>query len=965
MTKALFFDIDGTLVSFETHRIPPSTIEALEAAHAKGLKIFIATGRPKAIINNLSELQDRNLIDGYITMNGAYCFIGEQVIYKSAIPQEEVKAMAAFCEKKGVPCIFVEEHNISVCQPNDMVKKIFYDFLHVNVIPTVSFEEATSKEVIQMTPFITEEEEKEIRPSIPTCEVGRWFPAFADITAKGDTKQKGIDEIIRYFDMKLEETMAFGDGGNDISMLRHAAIGIAMGQAKEDVKAAADYVTASIDEDGISKAMKQLSEVGLIEKKKRGQGKPDIIYVMNFTAVHKEGAKEIVLEEQMEQDYQDKLAYILMHPFRNWFNRKTPAVIGIALTVWAMFVCYYLTYYRNFHPDAEHGVAEWADVPKTAKRLYGKGEEPVTCLSKNITVNAKSLPNMHILILGGSGDGKTTSLLIPNILLANMTNIILDVKGDLLKNYGGYLKEKRIAVKSINFKDMAQSDQYNPFRYIENYTDMVELITNIQTSVKSPDAQKGDPFWDDGVGLYLQSLFEYEWLQEKEEGRTASMLGILDLVNKETQKTDEEGTTQLQQDMQELQERYGEDYPPVRDYRKLKEGASETVRSIVIMVNAQLRLFEIPEIKRIFEGTDDIDIPSLGLGVDGNPEKKTALFLVMPSGDSSYNLFINMFYTQLFTVLKRIADNRRDGQLPIHVRLWADEYYAGPKPLNCETLLGEIRSRNMSIVPILQDIAQIKTLYPNDKWEIFTGNCATTVFLGSGATAHTTHQWVSDMLEDMTIDSRSESLGHSQGSGNLQMSKAGMKLMTPGQISRMPKNDCILFLKGERPIYDKKNWPFNTEVFKEAEKIAGQNGYKNPVYVSYDERNKKYITTRFESRLNYISKEEFTFFEEKAKEDSSIQTFQIDEEAFLYLNFNETPQPSLRELEKMVKEIQVAKVNEEEEEKETDQQPDMLQDRGQWDLSGDIIDCFRRYSSELSPEEQEEIIKGIEEGMTD
>ena len=163
----------------------------------------------------------------------------------------------------------------------------------------------------------------------------------------------------------------------------------------------------------------------------------------------------------------------------------------------------------------------------------------------------------------------------------------------------------------------------------------------------------------------------------------------------------------------------------------------------------------------------------------------------------------------------------------------------------------------------------------------------------------------------------------------------------------------------------KKNWPFNTEVFKEAEKIAGQNGYKNPVYVSYDERNKKYITTRFESRLNYISKEEFTFFEEKAKEDSNIQTFQIDEEAFLYLNFNETPQPSLRELEKMVKEIQVAEVNEEEEEKETDQQPDILQDREQWDLSGDIIDCFRRYSSELSPEEQEEIIKGIEEGMTD
>lgn len=262
MTKALFFDIDGTLVSFETHQILPSTIEALEAAHAKGIKIFIATGRPKAIINNLSELQNRNLIDGYITMNGAYCFVGEEVIYKSAIPQEEVKAMAAFCEKKGLPCIFVEEHHISVCQPNDVVKQIFYDFLHVNIIPTVSFEEATEKEIIQMTPFITEEEEKEVLPSIPTCEVGRWYHAFADVTAKGDTKQKGIDEIIRHFGIRLEETMAFGDGGNDLTMLRHAAIGVAMGQANEEVKQAADYVTNPVDEDGIRNAMRHF---GIIE----------------------------------------------------------------------------------------------------------------------------------------------------------------------------------------------------------------------------------------------------------------------------------------------------------------------------------------------------------------------------------------------------------------------------------------------------------------------------------------------------------------------------------------------------------------------------------------------------------------------------------------------------------------------------------------------------------------------------
>lgn len=256
MIKALFFDIDGTLVSFNTHHIPSSTLDAIKAAHQKGIKIFIATGRPKILINNLSELQEANLIDGYITMNGAYCFVGEEVIYKNAIFPEEVKAMSDFCEQHGNACIFVEEHAISVCQPNELVKKIFYDFLHVDTIPTTTFEEATKKEIIQLTPFITEEEEKEVAASIPNCEIGRWYPAFADITAKGVTKQIGIDQIISYFGIRLEETMAFGDGGNDISMLKHAGIGVAMGQANEDVKAAADYITTSVDEEGISRAMK-------------------------------------------------------------------------------------------------------------------------------------------------------------------------------------------------------------------------------------------------------------------------------------------------------------------------------------------------------------------------------------------------------------------------------------------------------------------------------------------------------------------------------------------------------------------------------------------------------------------------------------------------------------------------------------------------------------------------------------
>lgn len=266
MIKALFFDIDGTLVSFDTHEIPVSTIEALTAAKAKGIHIFIATGRPGIIINNLSALQERNLIDGYITMNGGYCFVGKEVIYKSTIPEADVEALMHYCTENNYPCIVVGENDICVCQPNDMVKQIFHDFLKVDVLPVKTAEEVLEevrqkKEVFQMTPFITEEEEEKVLPSIPNCEIGRWFPAFADITAKGNTKQRGIDEIIRHFNIRLEETMAFGDGGNDISMLRHAAIGVAMGNAKDDVKATANYVTSSVDEDGIANALKHFGVI--------------------------------------------------------------------------------------------------------------------------------------------------------------------------------------------------------------------------------------------------------------------------------------------------------------------------------------------------------------------------------------------------------------------------------------------------------------------------------------------------------------------------------------------------------------------------------------------------------------------------------------------------------------------------------------------------------------------------------
>ena len=259
MIKALFLDIDGTLVSFRTHSIPASAVEAIAAARRRGVKVFIATGRPRVLINNLSPLSEQHQIDGYVTMNGGYCFVGDEVISKAPLPTDEVKTMLDYCTARDITCVVVGEHDICACQPGEMLRKIFNEHLHAKELPACTPEEALRHitEVYQLSPFLNAAQEQEIGPSVPHCEIGRWHPAFVDITAKGVTKQLGIDCICRHFGIRVEETMAVGDGGNDIPMLRHAGIGVAMGNATDEVKAAATYVTDTVDEDGLAKAIER------------------------------------------------------------------------------------------------------------------------------------------------------------------------------------------------------------------------------------------------------------------------------------------------------------------------------------------------------------------------------------------------------------------------------------------------------------------------------------------------------------------------------------------------------------------------------------------------------------------------------------------------------------------------------------------------------------------------------------
>ena len=257
MIKAVFFDIDGTLVGFKTHRVPDSAKRAIAALRAKGVRVFVASGRQLLAINNLEDLQ----FDGYVTLNGGYCIVGERVIYKHSMPSEDMASLVQYMEEReNFPCIFVHENTFCINYTDERTDEVFR-LLNFPQPPSLSLREAAKGEIFQLVAFFTKEQEKAIMAVMPHCEATRWNPLFSDVIPKGSSKQVGVDKMLDYFGISLDESMAFGDGGNDVLMLKHVGIGVAMGNAEDEVKQAADYVTDSVDEDGIEKALRHFGVI--------------------------------------------------------------------------------------------------------------------------------------------------------------------------------------------------------------------------------------------------------------------------------------------------------------------------------------------------------------------------------------------------------------------------------------------------------------------------------------------------------------------------------------------------------------------------------------------------------------------------------------------------------------------------------------------------------------------------------
>lgn len=258
MIKAIFFDIDGTLVSFRTHRVPDSTAESLAALRRAGIKTFIATGRQLGSINNLGTLT----FDGYVTLNGGYCIAGrDHLIYKRSIPAGDIDALLDYLQhEESFPCAFVLDNGIYLNYKSEKVEELFR-LINFPEPPIRPLSAVRGRTVYQLIAFLTPPQEQRLLPVIPGCTATRWNPLFTDIVPKGSNKGIGIDKMIDYFGIPLADTMAFGDGGNDIEMLRHVALGVAMGNAGEEVRAAARYVTTSVDDDGIYNALRHFGVI--------------------------------------------------------------------------------------------------------------------------------------------------------------------------------------------------------------------------------------------------------------------------------------------------------------------------------------------------------------------------------------------------------------------------------------------------------------------------------------------------------------------------------------------------------------------------------------------------------------------------------------------------------------------------------------------------------------------------------
>lgn len=519
----------------------------------------------------------------------------------------------------------------------------------------------------------------------------------------------------------------------------------------------------------------------------------------------------------------NKFNAAIKNPFGHYYNANTLRAVIYGSLIYGMAVLMYVTSRRNLMHGKEYGTARFADIRMVNKALADKDESKNRILSNNVRMSTDTSVtglNNNMLVIGGSGAGKTFFIVKPNIMQMMLNNsfIATDPKGEIARATANMLKKNGYNVKVLNLIDMAKSDGYNPFRYIREENDVVKLVTNIISNTTPKETAPTDPFWEKSESMFLQALFYYVWLEMPPNRKNfQSVLELLSEAEVDAKGNDSKLTKKMKQLAKTS--KLKQNHPAYKQYMKVIRGAGDTVRSIIISANSRLALLENPQILRILS-KDDLHLEELGIGVNGDKHTRTALFCIIPDSDKSYNFIVGMLYTQLFQELYFQADFRNGGKLPIQVTLMMDEFSNVALPDDFCSLLSTMRSRRISSIIIIQNLAQIKALF-KDTWETITGNCDTLVYLGGNEKS--THQYISEMLGKSTIDKRStgETRGvHGSASRNYDV--LGRELMTPDEVRNMSNKKCLIFIKGFNPIFDDKYIPFRHKNFSQTEDGGGK-----------------------------------------------------------------------------------------------------------------------------------------------
>lgn len=489
----------------------------------------------------------------------------------------------------------------------------------------------------------------------------------------------------------------------------------------------------------------------------------------------------------------------LMVAFSNPFNiqlcEDSFKTVLIFLAAYGMAIGIYFSTRKNYRRREEHGSAKWGNA-KVIDRKYRQSlpsDNKLMTQNVRIGINAqKHRRNLNTLVCGGSGAGKTRFYCKPNLMQANTSFVILDPKGEILRDTGGLLEAKGYEVRVLDLISMEKSRCYNPFVYLRDDNDIQRLVTNLFKSTTPKGSQSNDPFWDTAASMLLLALVFYLHYEAPKEERNFSM--VMEMLRAADIEDDDNPLPSPLDNLFSDLEYENPDHIALKYYRSYHSGSAKTLKSIQITLAARLEKFNLESLAAL-TCTDELDLPSMG-------EKKVALYALIPDNDSSFNFLVSILYTQLFQQLFYSADHIHGGALPVPVHFLMDEFANVSLPDDFDKILSVMRSRGVSVSIILQNLAQLKALFEK-QWESIVGNCDEFLYLGGNE--QSTHKYVSELLGKETIDTNTygKSTGHSGNySTNYQIS--GRELMTPDEVRLLDNRYAILFIRGERPIKDFK-----------------------------------------------------------------------------------------------------------------------------------------------------------------